>query len=62
MQVAAATVGNLARSDNFVMMVKRLGGKEMKLSGEQHTHNQGVHPETESRFSTAPHLADCAQS
>jgi hypothetical protein len=42
------------------MMVKDLSGVEMKLAGEQHTHNQGMHPETEPEFSPASHCTNFA--
>ena len=55
-QVASPSVRSLAHTGDFVMMVKDFSGVEMKLAREQHTHDQGMNPEPESRFSTASHF------
>jgi hypothetical protein len=56
MQVGPARVRNLADLGVFfLMMVKNFRGVEMNLPGEQHAHNQGMRPDTESRFPPASH-------
>ena len=55
-QVTAPAVGNFAHPGDVVMMVKDFSAEEMKLAREQHTHDQGMNPEPESRFSTASHF------
>jgi hypothetical protein len=41
----------------FVMVVKQFSRGEMQLAGEQHAHNQGMHPEPEPEFPPASHYA-----
>ena len=58
MQVGPARVRNLADLGVFfLMMVKNFRGVEMNLPGEQHAHNQGMHPEPEPEFPPASHYA-----
>jgi len=59
-QVRSTMVRNLASYGVLLVVVKDFSGKKMKLGGEQHTHNQGMHPEPESVFSPASHSADFA--
>jgi len=46
---------NLAGPGVFVMVVKDFSGVEMKLTRQQRAHNQGMHPERESKFSPTSH-------
>jgi len=57
-EVASAAVRNLADPGDFVMMVKDFSGVEMKLAGEQHAHNQGMHPEPKPVFPPASHFVE----
>lgn len=46
-QVATPSVRRIARPGDVVMMVKGFSSEEMKLAGEQHAYNQGMHPKIE---------------
>ena len=56
-QVAATMMRALADLGVFVMVVKQFSRGEMQLAGEQHAHNQGMHPEPEPEFPPASHYA-----
>jgi hypothetical protein len=53
---------NLADPGNFFVVVKDLGGKEVNFTYEQHTHNQGAHPEPLPTSSPVSHLNGFALS
>jgi hypothetical protein len=59
-KIGSTPVRNLANLGVFIVMVKDFSRVEMKLASEQHAHNQGMHPEPESVFSPASHVADFA--
>ena len=59
-QIATPTVRSFAPPGDFVMMVKDFSSVEMKLAGEQHTDNQGMHPVLEPVFPPASHFVESA--
>ncbi len=61
-QIRATMVPDLADPGILVVVVDDFNGIEMNLTGEQHAHDQGMHPDRVPVFSPVSHLGYIALS